>query len=64
MKRRMVQWSGHVRGGLIPTVPFFLFLILASNSFTNILSGKKPPEHMVEKSSFGTVILKDDMSLA
>jgi len=35
-----------------------------SNSFTTISAAQKFAEHMVEKSSFGTEIKKDNVSLA
>jgi len=41
---------------------FFVFLV--SSSLTTISAGQKPEEHMVEKRSFGTEILKDKVSLA
>jgi len=44
-------------GSLIP------ILNLCFELFTTILSGQKSPEHMVEKSSLGTGILKGYMSL-
>jgi len=50
---------------LIPIAPFFPIFDLSFEFFrTTILSGQKSPEHMVEKISFGTVILRDDMFLA
>jgi len=49
-------------GSLIPKGPFFLFLILASNTFTTILS--ELFYHYTITRTLGTVILKDEMSLA